>query len=241
MSGLKLAALYGFPPYNLGFCGAQGNLMKKALLAYLSGEKISEGKIRKILETFKSAFSYYKLIAKCSRIKDPFNEKVVKAYWIGNDLLERVPASSLEEMITRDFGRNKKIPSSSKPHHSFHVLVMGAVSGRVVLQGRLLDLCRIAGGKVTKKEGDSIAGNKAGDKQKEKIMIEYQPLQEKNKKYYLGKAIGSSVFRDRRFTPKINIGDRVAVHWNHIIEPLNKIDWNNLKKYTRITIDSLNS
>jgi len=84
MQGIRIAALYGFYPHRLGFCGPQKNSAKKTLLDYLSGEKISEQKIRKVLETFKGSFSYYKLITKSNGIENPFDEKVVKAYWIGN-------------------------------------------------------------------------------------------------------------------------------------------------------------
>jgi len=155
-----MAALYGFYPHRLGFCGLQENSVKKTLLDYFSGEKISEQKIRKILETFKGSFSYYKLIAKSNGIEDPFDEKVVKAYWLGNQLLEKVPINSLKKMIIKDFSRPgllskkitkkkaKGIPLTSKAHHSFHVLVIGSVSGRLRLKGNLLDICRVGWGKV---------------------------------------------------------------------------------------------
>ena len=227
MSGLKLAALYGFYPHQLGFCGPQKKSEKKVLLEYLSGKRISEQKIKKILGAFRGAFSYYKLIAKSNRIEDPFDGMVVKAYWIGNQLLEKVPIDSLKEMIIKEFAKRKKIHPVSKAHHSFHVLVIGSVTGRIVLEGKLLDVCRISWGKV--KERD-----------KNGIIIEYQPLQKKNKRYFLGEPIDKFVFWDKNFIPKIKIGDWISIHWNHAIQILNKKDLTNLKKYTKITIDSLN-
>ena len=130
MPGIRAAALYGFYPHRLGFCGLQENSVKKTLWDYLSGEKISEQKIRKILETFKGSFSYYKLITKSNGIENPFDEKVVKAYWIGNQLLEKVPIDSLKKMIIKKFSRpgflskelvEKKasgVPLTSKAHHN---------------------------------------------------------------------------------------------------------------------------
>ena len=245
MFGLKLAALCGFYPHKLGFCGLQKNSTKKTILSYLSGEKIPEQKIRKILETFKGAFSYYKLIAKSNRIKDPFDEKVVKAYWIGNQLLEKVPVDSLKEMIIKEFvgpgflskkmaeKKAKEVPFASKAHHSFHVLVMGSVSGRIILEGKLLDLCRIAWGKV-------IEYKKRGTENLNRIIIEYQPLQKRRKKYFLGEPIHKIVFWEKKFIPEIKIGDKVATHWNHIVQILSTKDLIYLKKYTQITIDSLN-
>src|SRR4030043_926519 len=105
MSGLKIAALYGIKPHTLGFCGPQEKSASRLILSYLSGKKISGKKIRKIFEKFEGAYSYYKLIAKSNKIKDPFNEKVVKAYWIGNNLLEKVKTEDLRKMIARDFSR----------------------------------------------------------------------------------------------------------------------------------------
>jgi len=245
MSGLKLAALCGFYPHKLGFCGRQENSAKKTLLSYLAGEKISEQKIRKILETFKGAFFYYKLIAKSNGIEDPFDEKVVKAYWIGNQLLEKVPVDSLKKIIIKEFvgpgflskamaiKKASEIPLTSKVHHSFHVLVMGSVSGRIILEGKLLDLCRIAWGKV-------IGYKKGGTENSNGVIIEYQPLQKRRSKYSLGRAIHKIVFWDKKFIPEIKIGDNVATHWNHIVQILSTKDLIYLKKYTQITIDSLN-
>jgi len=239
MHGLKLAASYGFYPHQLGFCGVQGNSIKKTLQEYLSGQNASEQKIRKILRTFKGAFSYYQLIAENNNIKDPFDEKVVKAYWIGRKLLEKVPVDSLRNMIVKKFTepgllskriaekKARKIPSTAKAHHSFHVLVIGSVSGKVTLKGKLLDLCLIRWGTVIKKA-------------KGKIVLEYQPLQKRKGKYCLGKPIHKIIFWEKKFIPKIKSGDQAVIHWNHIVQILKTRDLNNLKKYTQITIDSLN-
>ena len=244
MQGIRIAAFYGFYPHRLGFCGLQENLAKKTLFGYLSGEKISEQKIRKILETFKGAFSYYKLIAKSNEIEDPFDEKVVKAYWLGNQLLEKVPINALKEMIIKEFNgpgllpkkiAEKKangIPLNSKAHHSFHVLFIGSVSGQLVLESNLLDICRIGWGKV-------IGHEKKKTENMYRVIIEYQPLQERKKKYFLGKPIHKIVFWDKRFIPEIKVGDRVATHWNHIIQILDIKDLDNLEKYTQVTINSL--
>ena len=244
MQGIRIAALYGFYPHRLGFCRLQKNSAKKTLLDYLSGEKISEQKIRKVLETFKGSFFYYKLIAKSNGIEDPFEEKVVKAYWIGNQLLERVPIDSLRKMIIKEFSgpgfllkeiAEKKasgVPLTSKAHHSFHVLVIGSVSGRLVLKGNLLDICRIGWGRVIgyeKKKTENIY----------RVIIEYQPLQERKKKYYLGKPIHKIVFWDKKFIPEIKIGDRIATHWNYIVQVLGIKDLVNLEKYTQVTVNSL--
>jgi len=149
MSGLRLAAVFGFYPHKLGFCGPQDPLDTKTIFDFISGKSVPEQKVRNILERFESAFLYYKLIAKKNNIKDPFDEKVVKAYWIGNDFLEKVSHKDLENLVHNEFAKKDiKIPKGSVAHHSFHVLVVGSVTGRIELKDNLLDLCRITWGRA---------------------------------------------------------------------------------------------
>lgn len=199
MSGIKLAVLYGIKPHSLGFCGPKD---KGILLSYLRGENIFEKKIRKILEQFKGAYPYYKLIAKSNGIKDPFDEKVVRAYWIGNKLLAKA--------------------GGVKSHHSHHVLIVGSVTGRIVLKGKLLDLCRISWGKVIKIKN-------------KKLKIKYQPLV-KNR---LGKLIEKEIDWDKDLVPDVKTGDWVSFHWNQTVEVLTDNDKKKLEKYTQLTLDSL--
>ncbi len=237
MNGLKLAALYGFYPHKLGFCGPEEKSTKKILLDYISGKKISERKIRKILKNFEAAHSYYKLIAKSNKIKDPFNREVVKAYWIGNKLLDKIKIGDLRQMVAEDFSKPgllpkeialkkaQEIPKNSKAHHSFHVLIIGSVTGRIVLEGKLLDICRIGWGKVINME-------------KDKIKVKYQPLVGK-KKLILGKPAEKEIIWDKVFAPKIKIGDWITFHWNHIAEKIGKEGEKNLEKYTKINLTEL--
>ena len=241
LGGLKIAALYGIYPHRLGFCGVKRGSNASQIYNFLLGKKVSQRKIRKILEGFKGAFFYYKLIAKCNNIQDPFDERVVKAYWIGNSLLEKVRTEDLRKMIIRDFSRPgllpkeialkkaQEIPENSKPHHSFHVLVIGSVTGRIKLKGKLLDLCRVGWGKVRKLK----IGNC-----KLKIVVEYQSLVG-NKILKLGKLIEKEIFWDKKLISEIKVGDWVSFHWNHLVQKLNKGETRNLEYYTGITLKSL--
>jgi len=238
MSGLKIAIGYGVFPQKLGFCGPQEKYASQDLLNYLLGKRISEERIRKIMKKFKGAYSYYKLIAKSNKIKDSFDERVVEAYWIGNNLLDRVKFSDLRKMIIDDFSapgllkqeeaerRAKNIPLNSRPHHSFHVLVIGSVSGRVDLKGKLLDLCRIGWGRVQ-------------ELKKHKVIIDYYPLSNK-RPFYIGKPIKKEFSWNKDLIPKIKKRDWVTTHWNNLIQVINKENLNNLKKYTQITLNSFN-
>lgn len=239
MSGLKIAVLYGIRPHQLGFCGPQNKSVGRILLKYLSRQKVSERKIREILKGFKAAYPYYKLIAKSNEIKNPFNKKVVKAYWIGNELLENVSFEALKQMIAKEFfqlyllkdkpGKKiKEIPFGSKPHHSFHVLVLGSISKKVILRGKLLDFCRIGWGEITKL---NLLHNR--------VKVKYQPLLI-NKNHQLGKQKERYINWNKDWGPKIKIGDNISFHWKQAIQVLNNKETENLKKYTQKTLDAIN-
>lgn len=241
MRGLRVAALYGIYPQKLGFCGPQTKSAKKTLLCFLSGKKIPEKKVRKNLKSFKAAYPYYKLIAKSNDILDSFDEKVVKAYWLGNELLEKISTDSLRKMILKDFSGPgllskkavkkivEKIPANSKPHHSFHVFFVGSITGRVVLQGELLDFCRVGWGKIIKLD---LLNNRA--------KIKYQPLV-LDRNYRLAKPREKYISWNKNFLPKLKIGQKISFHWNQVIEVLTKREIENLQKYTQETLDALNS
>ena len=214
MSGVRTAIFYSLKPHQLGFCGPQDK-RKGILLRFLKGEDISGKKIRDILKLFVGAYSYYEIIARANKIKDPFNEKVVRAYWVGNELLEKI--------------------KEPKPHHSFHVLVRGSITGRIVLKGKLLDLCRIGWGEVKSKIKSPMPTGR-----QEKLKVKYQPLVGK-KRLKLGQPTKKEIDWDKTLLSNIKIGDWVSFHWNQVVEVLNKKDIKNLEKYTRLTLKNLKS
>jgi hydrogenase maturation factor len=239
MSGPKIAALYGLIPNKLGLCGPQQDLLKK----FIAG-KISIPEIIPILKKFEAAYAYYQLIAQKNKITSPFNKKVVEAYWLGNKLLDKFTASDLRKLINERFCRPgllfKKeaarraslVPENSKPHHSFHVLVLGSITDSVDFTGKtkLKDICRIAWGRVVKK---SKIKN-----QKSKITVSYNPLIGKNKIKF-GPPIRKDINWDKEILPKVKIGDWVSFHWNFAIQKLNEENIINLYKYTQNTLNSL--
>ena len=205
MEGLKIAARYSFRPHCLGFCGPQGENSSRILFNYLSGEKGLEEQVRKVLKNFKASYAYYHLIARTNRIADPFDERVVRAYWIGNELLENVSLKDLKEMIAQKFkmpGKAKTLYGSVRPHHSFHVEKVGSVTGRIKFDNRLRCLCRISWGRV-----EQIRKTKLLIGKKE---IDWEP----------------------KFLPKVKKGDVVSIHWNQACEVLDSKAIANLKKYT---------
>jgi len=234
MSGPRIAALYGLIPNRLGLCGPQQELLKK----FISG-KLSIPEIIPTLEKFEAAYAYYKFIAHKNKIASPFNKKVVEAYWLGNELLDKFTAEDLRELIIKRFCRPgllskkeaivraKLIPEGSKPHHSFHVLVLGSVTGSVDFSGKtkLKDVCRVGWGQATQLK-------------KNKIVVSYAPLAGK-KNIVFGKLVKKTINWDKEILPEIEVGDWVSFHWKHAIQKLNEENIINLYKYTQNTLDSL--
>jgi hypothetical protein len=242
MSGLRTAIIYGLMPNSLGYCGPQEKKDRSALLEYLSG-KGSRAKVLPTAKKFEGAYHYYRLIAQKNNIKDPFDERVVEAYWTGNRMLEKVSAPDLKKMVVENFAspgllsareaarRAELIPKNAKPHHSFHVLIFGTITGRIDLDNVILkDICRIGWGKVIKLDIQGL---------KSKVIVRYEPLVLKNKKIKLGKAIKKEISWDRKIVPKVKVGDWVSFHWGKLAEILTKEKVLNLKKYTQNTLKGL--
>jgi hypothetical protein len=239
MSGLEMAVLYGLKPHQLGFCGPHRK-KEKMLRDFLEGAG-SPAKVRNVLKQFKAAYPYYCLIAKANKIKDPFDTEVVRAYWIGNNLLENVPVSKLRKTISVEFSgfgllpkaiaqkKAAEIPEDSLPHHSFHVLALGAISSAVDLRDvKLKDLCRVSWGQI----------KKITVSERVQILASYQPLTEKDKKIVLGQPTLREFFGEKKFLPDLKIGDYASFHWNQIIQILTKDEVDNLKKYTQKTLSA---
>jgi hydrogenase maturation factor len=236
---LKKAVSYSLPSFSLGFCGPQDKISRKILFDFAQGKNVSEDKVKNILSKFEAAYSYYKLIAQKNKIKDPLDEKVVEAFWVGNRLLEKISDSDLKKLILTQFSRPGlltkeeaqkraiRVSKGATAHHSFHVLVLGAIAGRVKLEGELLDLCRIGWGKVTK-----IISNK--------LQVEYKPLV-LGKKIKLGREVEKEIKWDEKIVSGVKVGDWVSFHWTCACEVLDAKEVKNLEYYTQKTINLVNA
>ncbi|MBC7074259.1 hypothetical protein H5T58_02655 [Candidatus Parcubacteria bacterium] len=231
MSGLKIAALYSFPPGRFGLCG-MGEDSCHEVFHFLLGERVP--KIKKILETFEGALFYYRLIAKENKIKNYFNEKVVRAYWIGNELLEKIRIQKLREMVAKNLKKPKLakiLPNSIKPHHSFHVLVAGPMRKDLFLTEGMKDLCKVSWGRVLKiaKSHQKVTT----------IEVKYEPLL-KEKEWFLGDFQRRKIFWDKRILPKLKTGDFISFHWDLALEKISQKEIFALSKYTLESIKIAN-
>lgn len=238
MSGFKIAISYSLPSFQLGFCGPQEAKSRKILLDFAAGKKVDLEKVKEALMKFEAPYPYFKLIAKSNDTEDPFDERVVKAMWVGNKLLDNIKTEDLRASIRTEFTkpgllskkeaerRAAKVPDGAVPHHSFHVLVLGPVAGRVKLEGAMLDLCRIGWGRV-------------GEVKSKKLKVKYKPLV-LGKKMKLGNEIEKEIDWNKNLVPKVKEGDWVSFHWGQICEVLTPAEVKKLEHYTQKTISLTN-
>ena len=221
ISGAILFGRYAFPPNRLGYCGPDDHV---ALLQYVS-EKRTERGLVELEKRFSGAYPYLQLIAQANRIADPFDRRVVDAYWIGNACLEQVGAAefhnSLHErfrdrMNARTFGwLETKLALGARPHHNFHVFDVYARAGLmndraapILLE--TMDSCRISWGRVQAIEGPEL-------------IVERSALALRDGKIVLGESCIRRVLRQidgLGFADDARPGDQVSIHWNWACEVL---------------------
>ena len=234
--GILRCARYAFMPNKLSFCGPDKN---KDLFYYCQNQEVDHG-LNLILKEFQVLYPYLKFIAQSNQLKDPFDEKIIEAYWLGNQLLDNVNKSRLynhlldEQQLKKKLNKKllkkvvDKIPLGAKPHHSFHVLSVWKRTGNLDVMHTLnsMDLCRISWGKIKKIDLPNLE-------------VEYQPLVLENGRLKLGSIIFQKVLTEINnsgFIEKPRLGQWISFHWGFACEVLNNYQVANLKKYTEESI-----
>jgi len=237
--GSLLAARYAFMPNKLRYCGGDSN---SELFEYVSHQETDPG-LQAMLKEFQTMFPYLKLIAEANKIADPFNYKVVEAYWIGNELLENVSMQNFyrylvdEQKLKKKFKSSLlekvfgKIPAGAKPHHSFHVFNIPKRTGHYPVEHSLqtMDECRIAAAKITNSKSQIP----------NKMVVEYQPLVAVGDNVELGEPVEKEVFcevNDKAFIKEPKKGDWVSLHWSWVCDFLTEKQVENLNKWTKYNL-----
>ena len=227
-SGLLAFIRYGFMPNHLGYCG--GN--DQDLLFEHAVEGRADRSLAPLLAKFTGAVPYLRTIASANGIVDPFDRRVVDAYWLGNDLLDHVEASALSRSLEERFGRQltgrlreevlRKAPEGARPHHLFHVLDVYRRLEAKEIGMAAMESCRVSWGQVTALEPAAL-------------MVDRQPLVERDGKLELGPAVSERVLRTlegQGFTDTVAVGDWVSVHWGWACEVLDDTRLAGLRRWS---------
>lgn len=233
-AGALLFGRYAFPPNRLGYCGPDDN---QALLEQVSAKRPDQGLVE-LERRFEGAFPYLCLISQANNIPDPFDSHVVEAYWIGNELLERVEAAPFYESLSQRF-RSRMKPSefgwlanklelSARPHHNFHVFDVYVRAGlmrneRADIALETMDSCRISWGHVIE-----IAGVD--------LVVERPQLVLADGKLTLSAPRSFRVSRQldgRGFVDDVKLGDMVSIHWSWACDVLDAGALSRLQRATQ--------
>ena len=230
-------------PNVLGYCGPEER--GKILKGIERGEAGDD--LLTTLKEFEAAYPFLKLIARNTG-REAFDYSVPEAYWIGNGLLERVPASDFHGFAQNELKgmgneRAKAVLRSlhgpALPHHSFYVMSTYAVAGpgngpdlsnevSKKIAG-LIDSCRISWGRVVQVGSDDLK-------------VELKPLVAGGE----GLALERPVIRRVKYDPDvkpfgtIGPGDVVSIHWNYACDVLTARQAKNIQKYTQADIALVN-
>ena len=232
--GPILFARYAFGPNRLGYCGpaSADELFAQATVGH------DLAALRHEAEQFEGAFPYLRLIATANGISDPLDARVVEAYWLGNELLDRVDprmfGRSLDERFRRRLRGDGWRWLSDKPNvgglpvHAFHVLdVFPRVglmrSGATDNVLKVMDSCRIRWGRVSERIGDELVVNAV-------------PLAMVEGRLQVGppRAERISGFRDGLgFVAQVAPGDVVSIHWDWACDVLDERQLSALQSWTK--------
>ena len=227
-AGLLRCARYAFAPNPYSCCGPE---RQKDLTAYLSGAVTDQG-LSDILHGFETLISYLRLIAGASHIADPFDPRVVEAYWIGNRLLNGISPRQYTDFVTDGFGLKRKIKpdsvsrirervSRAAPFHTAHVVHIFVRTGHRTLihTASTMDACRIGWGEVTAVRSGSH----------DEIRVRTRPVIPSAAGLELGLPV-IRIFRNP-FLP-VRPGDLVTTHWGYVCDRINRLQMHRLEALT---------
>jgi len=229
IDGTLMFARYAFMPNKLGYCGGDDN---KALFEYCAAKQTDPGLVL-ILRKFQAAYPYLKLIASSNHISDPFDVRVVEAYWIGNELLNGVDLVQFHNSLHDRFAKQlnpktlgyllSKPPLGAQAHHSFHVFDVHSRVGTLDHSLDTMESCRIGWGRV-KEIGAT------------QFVVEHHPLLLECGELKLGGLRDKRVLRQIQGTGFITnpqVGDFVSFHWDWACDVLTERQVQNLERHTR--------
>ncbi len=236
MDGVLRCSRYAFGPNRLHFCGPDAN---REIWDYLNAGFTDFG-LQKLLKGFETLYPYLKHIAHENNIQDPFDSRVVDAYWIGNELLIKNDKQSLFEHFINEQRLKDKLPIKKfcllekrikegiLPNHNHHVINVPKKMGHQEMEATVefMDSCRISWGKVKSVSGPNI-------------IIEYEPLLLINNTLTLGEPIEKKIIRKLESDydmEMLKTDDYITLHWDTPCEVVNKKDINRLIYFTNESI-----
>lgn len=214
--GRLLFARYALMPNRLGYCGGPEI---EALLDYCVADEADPG-LDGLIGQFEAAYPYLCFIARSTGVANPFDPRVVQAYWLGGSLLQNVEARDFYAYVDEQLGRRipdrlrplvlGKVPEGARPQHSFHVLDVSTRTGALPEQIAALDSCRIASGTVVAVDGDGV-------------VVRSRPLELREGRLALGRPQLREARRGvegKSYLASLAPGSVVTLHWDWVCDEI---------------------
>jgi len=245
IKGISRCVRYAFMPNRLHLCGPENQADILEFYATISKKRPGKS-IRPLLESFETMYPYLELLARENQNKNPFDEKIVEAYWVGNRLLDNVGGKSLFKHLSETVNLKKHLGFKefikfaenfnidSFPHHNFHIFNIYRRKGKTKELHNLAsyDACRISWGKIV-------------DVGKKYLRVKTNPLKMDGRgKIYEDSAIEKEILNeaeDSQLLTDAKSGDYVSLHWGAVCEKLSKEQVLNLQKFTDLALALANS
>jgi hypothetical protein len=227
MSGRETFACFAYPPNELGYCGPAD---------------VAHTELASHAREFDGAWPYLQAIADAVGVSDPLDEDVVRSYWVGGPLLDKVDPAELLSRLRGAFkgqvtGMLADLPDATHAlaHHSFHVFVVYPwvrfLDRDPTTPLRVMQDCRIRCGKV-----ESIDGEHA-EIVSRRLTFDDGTL-----------ALGDSGSERVRWSkdgdslaPAPTPGEMVSAHWDWVCGALSDEAAEALETATQATLDLVNA
>ncbi len=234
--GTELGCRFSLPSSQLGYCGPPG---APEALYRAAVRHEAHGEAREALRGFEALMPYLEAIADRAGL-DPFDRRVMEAYWIGNELLEGWTREDfsriLDTLVLRGLPRpvadelRDRLPPHPLPHHMFHVCFVGVgqVTGHVETTLENIESCRPSWGTVLAVEEDRA------------VLLRTSLVHSKGR-FALGAPRPAYVRTDPELAPKIDVGSRWAIHWGLAVAPLTREEEGRLARYSSQALEQANA
>ncbi len=235
MDGVPLAARFSLATNRLQYCGP-ADAAPLLYRAITQGKDVTEA--RRSLARFEALLPYLEAIGAKHGL-DPFDHRVVEAYWVGNDLLDVFERSDFVRLLAafarRGLPRSvavrlgERLPDHPIPFHAFHVAFVGvgAVTGHVPTTLANMEACRPSWARV--------------ERVGERVLALRQPtLVAQGGRLDLGPEVESDRPYDPAVLDAVRAGAFVAVHWGWPALVLSPTQRTAIESYTRRSLEAAN-
>jgi hypothetical protein len=235
MDGIALCARFSIATNRLQYCGP-ADAAPDLYRAITTEEGHAEARVH--LSQFEALMPYLEAIGQKHGL-DPFDRRVVEAYWIGNSLLDDLGAEDFRALLDalvrrglpRSFSRQlgEHLPPHPLFHHAFHVgfVGVGHVTGHVETTLANMEACRPAWGTVRERGPSTLTVERSSWAVQEGRLVAGLPR-------------SVEVSFDPLVVPDAHIGTTVVLHWGWPALVLTASQRSALEEYSQRSMESAN-